>query len=593
MTATAPDATAQIAFSMFENKGVYAVLVGSGVSRSAGIQTGWEITMELVKRWGIATGAGDQDDWLSWYVAQTSEQPNYSKLLERLAATQTERRAIIQGFLEPNEQEAEDGLKLPTRAHRAIANMVKTGHIRVIVTTNFDRLMENALRDVGIEPTVVSSADSFAGAEPLTHSTCYILKIHGDYKDARILNTDDELGDYPPAFNTLLDRIIDEFGLIVAGWSGEWDHALRAAFIRAPSRRYPTYWLARGRPSEHGHELITQRRATVVNGLDADTFFEDLSFKLETIQQSRLPNPAGIELTLAMAKRFLAKPEHRIQLDDLITAQTQRSLTQLTPLFTSPPQGDAPKDFTDRVVSYEATIEPLARLCAVLGRWGSGGEYPLVLDAIKELYAASQKEQSGWQHWVSLKSYPATLVIYAYGMGLVRAERLTELRKLFSTPLIARHEIPSTIGERFAPLYVEAGIGLFERWRMFEGQDSSTTPFCNRLAEVLAPRWAPDFAGLHDAGLLYERFEFLSFLFFCETRLISEESLIDIIQNRKIRTIAGGRISWHSETINRFAHEYATEEFKAPTLAAGFAFGSENYLSQMLEGLLGLARFRF
>ena len=110
MTATAPDATAQIAFSMFENKGVYAVLVGSGVSRSAGIQTGWEITMELVKRWGIATGAGDQDDWVSWYVAQTSEQPNYSKLLERLAATQTERRAIIQGFLEPNKQEAEDGL---------------------------------------------------------------------------------------------------------------------------------------------------------------------------------------------------------------------------------------------------------------------------------------------------------------------------------------------------------------------------------------------------------------------------------------------------------------------------------------------------
>lgn len=34
------DPTTQLAFSMFENKGVYALLLGSGVSRSAGIPTG-------------------------------------------------------------------------------------------------------------------------------------------------------------------------------------------------------------------------------------------------------------------------------------------------------------------------------------------------------------------------------------------------------------------------------------------------------------------------------------------------------------------------------------------------------------------------
>lgn len=49
---------------MYENKGVYAVLLGSGVSRSAGIPTGWEITMELVKQAGIASGAGEQENWL-------------------------------------------------------------------------------------------------------------------------------------------------------------------------------------------------------------------------------------------------------------------------------------------------------------------------------------------------------------------------------------------------------------------------------------------------------------------------------------------------------------------------------------------------
>lgn len=591
MTVAAPDPTAQIAFSMFENKGVYAVLLGSGVSRSAGIQTGWEITLELVKRWGIATGAGEQDDWVAWYVAQTGEQPNYSTLLERLASTQTERRAIIQGFLEPTDEELEDGLKLPTRAHRAIAAMVKAGHVRVIITTNFDRLMENALRDVGVEPTVVSSEDALAGAEPLTHASCYILKIHGDYKDARILNTDVELGEYPPAFNTLLDRIIDEFGLIVAGWSGEWDHALRDAFLRAPSRRYPTYWLSRGRLSERGQELITQRRATTVTGMDADAFFDGLNLKLETIQQSRLPNPAGIELTLAMAKRFMARPEHRIQLDDLVTSQAHHAISHLTPLFAARPQGNTPQDFTDLVEIYEAAIEPLARLCAVLGRWGAAAEHTIVLDTIKGLHAASQLEQSGWVAGLALKSYPVALVSYAYGMGLVRANRLGELNELFNTTLINRREMPFPLGVDLSPFYVEGANSLFELWKCFEDQSTALTPLCNRLHDLLTPQWAPDFAGLHDHGLLYERFEFLSFLFFCEQRGISEESLADAVKNHGFRKIALGRISWHSETIHRFAHEYATEEYKTPLIAAGFALGSESYLELMLDGLKRLSRY--
>ena len=50
--------------------------------------------------------------------------------------------------------------------------------------------MENALREEGVEPTVVASADALAGAGPIAHTACYVLKLHGDYKDARILNTD-------------------------------------------------------------------------------------------------------------------------------------------------------------------------------------------------------------------------------------------------------------------------------------------------------------------------------------------------------------------------------------------------------------------
>lgn len=69
-----------------------------------------------------------------------------------------------------------------------------SGHVRVIITTNFDRLIENALREAGVEPTVVTSDDALKGAVPLIHSRCYVVKIHGDYPDTRIRNADSELG---------------------------------------------------------------------------------------------------------------------------------------------------------------------------------------------------------------------------------------------------------------------------------------------------------------------------------------------------------------------------------------------------------------
>ena len=56
MTLLQNDPITQLAFSLYENKGVFAVLLGSGLSRSAEIPTGWEITLDLVRRVAEARG---------------------------------------------------------------------------------------------------------------------------------------------------------------------------------------------------------------------------------------------------------------------------------------------------------------------------------------------------------------------------------------------------------------------------------------------------------------------------------------------------------------------------------------------------------
>jgi hypothetical protein len=142
MSLLANDPLTQLAFSIYENKGVFALLLGSGLSRAGEIPTGWEITLDLIRRVARAKGVTEQADWAKWYKEQTGAEPDYSALLEGLAASPDERRAILHSYIEPSEEDRQQGRKLPTKAHHAIAALVRAGYIRVIITTNFDRLLE-------------------------------------------------------------------------------------------------------------------------------------------------------------------------------------------------------------------------------------------------------------------------------------------------------------------------------------------------------------------------------------------------------------------------------------------------------------------
>ena len=72
-----------LAFSIHANPGVYAVLAGSGLSRAAKIPTGWEITLDLVRKLAAVRGERCDPDPERWYRNEFGKQPDYSDLLER------------------------------------------------------------------------------------------------------------------------------------------------------------------------------------------------------------------------------------------------------------------------------------------------------------------------------------------------------------------------------------------------------------------------------------------------------------------------------------------------------------------------------
>ena len=423
-----------LAFSVQSNRGVYALLLGSGVSRASGIPTGWEITLELVRKLAALHSDNPEPTPESWYHEKYGKEPEYSDLLDQLTGTPAERQQLLRGYFEPNEQEREEGLKQPTEAHRAIAALAAQGYVKVILTTNFDRLIENALRDAGIEPTVLSSPDHVQGALPLVHTPCCVIKLHGDYLDTRIRNTPSELQTYPPEFEEVLAQIFDEFGLIVCGWSAEWDEGLRNSIYRSKSRRFTTYWAARGELKESAGRLISHRRAEIVPIDDAEKFFQTLREHVEAVEEFSRPHPLSTEATVAALKRYMSEPRYRIQLSDLVGDAVRKVLegTGGEAFATNTPQLNG-ESFAARVRSYDAACSTLLAMAPAAGFWAEQENYAVWERALSRL--ATTDERSGNTVWLSFKRYPALLLLFGLGIGAVEAGRLDFLGHLFSVPV--------------------------------------------------------------------------------------------------------------------------------------------------------------
>jgi len=280
------DGRVALATALHAAPGVYAVLVGSGMSSAAGVPTGWQVVQDLICKIACAEGADPtefEDRPEDWWETKGRPEPHYDTLLQQLASTNAARQALLRRYFEvlPNGTQIQ-----PTAGHHALATLAASGRIRVILTTNFDRLIERALDQAGVAAQVIASSDAIKGMTPLVHAPTTVIKLHGDYLSGIQLNTTNELAQYPDGTQALLARVFDEYGLLVVGWSAEYDKALVKALESSPSRRYPTFWSTFHRnASEPALRLIAERQACVIDTTGADEFFKDAVQKVERLDQ--------------------------------------------------------------------------------------------------------------------------------------------------------------------------------------------------------------------------------------------------------------------------------------------------------------------
>jgi hypothetical protein len=502
-----------LATGVHAKPGVYAVLLGSGVSTGAGIPTGWGVVQELVRRAAAARDPGDPGaadaaaaDPEAWWGAHGDGQPlGYSNLLAALAPTPAARQHLLSRFFEPGEEDAEAGSKVPSAAHRAIAKLAARGLIRVILTTNFDRLMERALEEAGVPPQVVSSPAVVAGMTPLQHAHVTVIKLHGDYADLQMRNTIDELSTYPPELDTLLDRVLDEYGLIISGWSADWDKALVAAMERLKSRRYPLYWDSRSSRGEAAARLLAQHSGVVTPAASADELFTGLADRMDALDRLAEP-PLTTAVAVARLKRYLPDPVRRIDLDDLVSDAVSTAVGKAAayPTHLSNLDGQA---LDDRYAAMLSDVTPVLHLLIEGVYHDQDRDHTsLWVKSIHRLMLARSLNvgQSIQDALDKARHYPALLALRAAGIASLVTGCDDVLFRLLTEPAwrdpMTRELLPAALALRD---YTVAGKDVVNKFPRWSGQGWLYPPshlLRADLREVLRPvlpddedyRWAHD-----------------------------------------------------------------------------------------------------
>ncbi len=197
----------------------FCLFLGSGASRSSGIQTAGE----MVQKWRANVYAdlkgvteecpiAQMKQWLSesageWY----DENREYASLIERIYPLPTNRRKFI---------ETEVADKIPSIAYAYLVRIAEAGLLRTIFTTNFDDLLNEAFYQFSSERALICAHDSSVHTISITSRRTKIIKLHGDYLFDDLKNTSRETQSLDENMKEKFEEFLKEYGLIIAGYSG-------------------------------------------------------------------------------------------------------------------------------------------------------------------------------------------------------------------------------------------------------------------------------------------------------------------------------------------------------------------------------------
>ena len=145
------DRVVPVAYAMHASPKRYALLIGAGISVAAGLPTASDVSGNMIL--AVARGRGEKVErgeknevCLAWFEETFGEPATFQRLMKELGISEGNRKDGLKKFISRTDENGDPIPGAPTAAHRAVVRLVKSGTVSLVITTNFDTLMEEALK---------------------------------------------------------------------------------------------------------------------------------------------------------------------------------------------------------------------------------------------------------------------------------------------------------------------------------------------------------------------------------------------------------------------------------------------------------------
>lgn len=494
-----------LAFSIYSNKGAYALLLGAGISKVSGLPSGWDIVTDLLKKLAAQNKVTDSENLKEWFREKYGRSVGYSSVLQELAKTQTERVGLMKPYFEPVGKERPK----PTKAHYAIAKLAKNGYLKVILTTNFDRLLETALEEEGLTPQVIRFDDDIKGATPLVHSDLTVVKINGDYLDCRFRNTEDELDSYSAEMSEYLRRIFDDFGLIACGWSAQWDRGLVNIIRSSDNFRYASYFSYVGELPKGLRDIAQYRKGNTVPIEDADSFFSELYERVDALARCDSDHPLTKDIAVARIKKYIADPNLLIQYTDLFEQEAQAAFEKIAKELNY--NYFDKKTFDKFNELHFDAIEKLMPMCITAVRWAKPEHEEAIVNAIIRLSSGFPLLCNYSEDAIKLQKLASLYLMYVVGISCIIYEKYSLLDKVFHIKVPTEYRKEFLIKEVNCKLWIDDDTIN----PILYGSQRYYSPFSTFIETQLKPIFAYLMPESKDYECIFDVFEYFLGINYC------------------------------------------------------------------------------
>lgn len=246
----------------------FAFVLGAGASRSSGIKGAPQMVEDWIRSLHReATGEVD-GDCKAWATAKSlgikhydpaDPAASYSELYRRMYARDPDRGYA---YLEEQMQKSE-----PSYGYSVLARIMEDTPHKVVVTTNFDNLVADALSIFGKTYPLVCGHESLAGFISPRVRRPLVVKVHRDLLLAP-KSAPEDLGDLPDGFRGALTQLFGHYTPIVIGYGGN-DGSLMGLLKALPPRSVPggvywCYWKGGGLPPDEIRQFVAAQNGCLV-----------------------------------------------------------------------------------------------------------------------------------------------------------------------------------------------------------------------------------------------------------------------------------------------------------------------------------------